>query len=328
MPHARSRPSRRSRGHRARRTAADPDPAWDGSEAGPPVGPVLGAEFPGGRCAAWSGRRANSASPRRTSPVTWTWTVTSAEGSVAGVGGSRPGRRGPAVGAAARPAPLAASAARLGALGRGRPPGCRSRVVRYPAQPGPGPGGHRPPLRPVQRVLRTAARRVHGVLVRLLHHRPDRVAGRRATRQARPDLPQARPGRGQATARHRLWLGFADLSCRQGVRRRGGRGDAVRAAIPLCQQAGGGRGAVRPGAGAARGLPRAGLRRRRRRVRCGRHRSRWANTSARTSTRRSCRSCAGCCGPAVGRWSNRCPGRAPRPAAERSSRPTSRRTCT
>ena len=40
------------------------------------------------------------------------------------------------------------------------------------------------------------------------------------------------------------------------------------------------------------------------------------------------RSCTTCCGPAAARWCSRCPAARPPPAAELSSRPTSRRTCT
>ena len=62
------------------------------------------------------------------------------------------------------------------------------------AQPAAGPAGDQPPLRPVQRVLRAAARPVDGLLVRLLDlDRPVVHARGRPARQARPGLPQARP---------------------------------------------------------------------------------------------------------------------------------------
>ncbi|SCD70965.1 hypothetical protein GA0115239_10631, partial [Streptomyces sp. BpilaLS-43] len=119
-----------------------------------------------------------------------------------------------------------------------------------PAQQGPGPGRHQPPLRPLQRLLLAAARRDHGVLVRLLdRHRPGVRAGRRPARQAGADLPQARAGPGCPAARHRLRVGLPDAPRGGPPRGRGHRRHTVAAA---------GRPCARPGRGARPGTPRRG----------------------------------------------------------------------
>ena len=86
-------------------------------------------------------------------------------------------------------------ALRLGVLGPapGRP-ASEAPAVRRPAHPAPRPGRDRAPLRPVQRLLRVPARPADGLLLRLLDPagRTRLRAGRRAARQAGPDLPQAR----------------------------------------------------------------------------------------------------------------------------------------
>ena len=70
--------------------------------------------------------------------------------------------------------------------------------------------GDQPPLRPVQRVLLADPRPVDGVLLRLLAlRRPVVHPRRRAARQARPGLPEARPRTGHALPRRRLRLGLA-----------------------------------------------------------------------------------------------------------------------
>ena len=84
--------------------------------------------------------------------------------------------------------------ARCGQAGRCRRPASEARPQGPAAQQASRLAGDQPPLRPVERALHAAARRAHGVLVRVLdQRRPVVHRRRRAARQARPDLPQARP---------------------------------------------------------------------------------------------------------------------------------------
>ena len=195
------------------------------------------------------------------------------------------------------------------------------------AHPAARPGRDRAPLRPVQRVLRAAARRAHGVLVGVLHRRRP-VAARCADREARPDLPQARSAGGPAAARRRLRLGLADPATPPALRRARHRHHAVRASSAtsspsrIAEQGLADRVEVRlqdyrefddPTAHIRRGqLDRDGRARRRGAV----PRLRRDHVSARSSRAVGC-CCSRCRAP-----------RTPRRAAGRSSSPTSRRTCT
>ena len=151
---------------------------------------------------------------------------------------------------------LAAQAVRLGLLGtRPAPPARGHQDQGAAAQQAPRPGRDRAPLRRRQRVLRPAARRLDGLLVGLLD-----VGGQHpragAARQARPDLPQARPRARAPAARHRLRLGLARRARRARVRRPGaGRDDLARAARPG-QRPHPRRGPRRAGAGRPARLPR------------------------------------------------------------------------
>ena len=110
--------------------------AWDGSEAGPADGPVARHPHRAARCAGCCGRRASSAWPAPTSPATSTSTATWPTAS-AGPGSWRARGRRPASRSApaAGPRPRAA-AVRLGAIGlppeaAGHPrPGCRAACTR------------------------------------------------------------------------------------------------------------------------------------------------------------------------------------------------------
>ena len=154
--------------------------------------------------------------------------------------------------------------------------------------------------------------------------RPQLHRGRRPARQARPDLPQARPATRCPTAGRRVWLGRALGARGQGVRRAGHRRDDLQGAARLRPRtAGQGRDRA-PGRPAPAGLPR-----HRRRDRTTRSlRSRWASTSAPRITRSSSPSSTASCATRAACSRSRCPTPPTTLAAGRSSSPTSRRTCT
>ena len=221
------------------------------------------------------------------------------------------------------------AATRLGALGRAADAtGHRGPAARTAAHRVARPGRDRAPLRPVQRLLRAAARRARWPTRRRTSPHAGSVARRRPARQARPHLPQARPAAGHAAARRRLRLGIADPARGRALRRARDRRHAVGAAARLRRQADrrsrarptGSRCGCRTTASspdAVRGLRRGQL------DRDGRARRRGAvpDVRRRSCSTRSSRP-AGCC-------CSRCRGTpTPHPAAARSSRPTSRRTCT
>ena len=126
----------------------------------------------------------------------------------------------------------------------------------------------------------------------------DYTVARRAGRQARPDLPQARVcATRDAPARHRLRMGVVGPACSPALRRARHRGHPVQTATGLRRQAriaereaSTGRVEVQPA-----GLPRAT--RRRGALRRGCPRSRWVSTSASSSTRRMSARCSACLQP-------------------------------
>ena len=207
-----------------------------------------------------------------------------------------------------------------------KPPASEARLTRRPAQPAARPRRDLAPLRPVQRVLRAAAGRDDGVLVGVLHARGP-AAGRRAAREARPDLPQARPQAGHAAARRRLRLGLADPARRRALRRARHRHHARRPAARLHRQARRRARSRRPGRGAPAGLPR--VRRDRRVLRRGQldrdGRARRRGQLPRVRRDHVPRAASGRSRAAA---ADVAPGGDGRPAAARSSRATSRRTCT
>ena len=156
------------------------------------------------------------------------------------------------------PPPALAAAARRGrataaAAGVGGPP------RRPAAQPPPRPRRDRPPLRPLQRLLRLPARPADGLLVRLLDAGAVAVLRprRRPARQARPHLPQARAPARHAAAGRRLRLGVAPRARGPALRRAGHRGHALGAAARPTGGPGRGARPRRPGRDPAAGLPRA-----------------------------------------------------------------------
>ena len=301
--------------------------AWDGSEVGPAGGAGTSCCTAAGRCATSCGAPTSSGWPAPTSPATSTSTVTSTTAS-AGCGRS-PAPREAGATAPARATGSARSAPPCGSASsdcRHEPPASEARIRGRLPQPRSRPGRHRAPLRPVERLLRAAPRRAHGVLVRVLGIRPPGdVARRRAARQARAGVREARLGPGMRLLD--VGCGWGSLSihaarttaCRSPAitlsreqldfaRKRAadhGVGDLVDFRLQDYRDVA--RRAVRRG-----GVDRDGRARRRRAVPdVRRHRAPPARARAAAS------SCSRCRAP---------PGA--RPAAARSSRPTSRPTCT
>ena len=155
--------------------------AWDGSRSGPGRRARCWSSAIAAPCVGCCGRRAKWAWRVRMSPATSTSTATSPTVSAAR-GRCRPD-------AAARRSRLRDKAGAV--VGRGEA-GChraaaeaariRGPAVRSAAHPGAGPRRDRTPLRPVQRLLRAAARRAHGVFVGVLH----RTTGSRCTTRSPP----------------------------------------------------------------------------------------------------------------------------------------------
>ena len=157
---------RRLRGRRPPRraprrgTAARSDPCLTGSA------PVVVLRDRRARCGACCGAPTSSGWPGPTSPVTSTSTATSPTAS-AGSGRSRAGRST----ASACSAPTGCEAVGTGAAPRrvrpaAAPPASEARIHGRLHSRRARPGRHRPPLRPVERLLRARARRAHGLLVR------------------------------------------------------------------------------------------------------------------------------------------------------------------
>ena len=166
--------------------------AWDGSEAGPADGPVVVIRSRRAlRRLLWSPGRARPR-PARTSAAISTSRATSptasggcgefarehGPGSATCATSRRARRRGPPRCDRSAAAPADAEAQVAGRL--------HSRA--------PRPGRHRAPLRPVERLLRAAPRRDHGVLVRVLDlDAPDYTLADAQRDKLDLDLPQARP---------------------------------------------------------------------------------------------------------------------------------------
>ena len=212
-------------------------------------------------------------------------------------GGARARVRGrPRARAVGRPAH-----ARRRCCARCAPPPASGRSAARRPRPRPRPGvrgrlhsrlrdrrGDQPPLRPVQRLLRAAARRDDGLLLRLL----DRPTTRRTTsgeaQRDKLDLVCRKLGLGPGSTLLDVGCGWGSLSLHAaehfGARvtghhdRRGAEG-VHRRADPRAR-------ARRAGRDPAAGLPRRG-----RRPSTPSARSRWASTSARTTTRRTSTSC-------------------------------------
>ena len=91
---------------------------------------------------------------------------------------------------------------------------------------------------------------------RYYERRPDVHPRRGPARQARPDLPQARPAARHAAARRRLRLGLAGAARRRALRRAGHRRHPLRRAAATSSSADRRARPGRPGRGPAAGLPR------------------------------------------------------------------------
>ena len=86
-----------------------------------------------------------------------------------------------------------------------RPPASEARIHGRLHSRAPRPGGDRPPLRPVERLLRAPARRAHGVLVRVLRRR---VAGlRRSPTRSAPSSSWCAPSSGSRPGMRLLDVG-------------------------------------------------------------------------------------------------------------------------
>ena len=186
--------------------------AWDGSEAGPQDAPLVELRSPNAlRRLIWNPSELGAAQAYVTgelevrgdldATLTHVWSVAAQRG-LSGV------RRSPRAVARALRTALA-----VGAVGRApstsRLPGTGARTA---AQQAARPAGDQPPLRPVQRVLLTAAGPVDGVLLGLLAlRRPVVHRAGRAARQARPGLSQDRAG---ARACASSTSGAAGVRCR------------------------------------------------------------------------------------------------------------------
>ena len=190
--------------------------AWDGSEAGPADGPVLIVRSRRAlRRLLWAPGEMGLARAYVTGDLDVDGDLADGLRRAWAIGGARssPARLGHR-----QKVKAAALAARLGAVGPPpRRPASEARLTGRLHTRKRDVGGDRTPLRPVQRVLRTVARRAHGLLVGVLYRRRP-VAARCADREAGHDLPQARSAAGHATARRRLRLGVADQPRRTALR--------------------------------------------------------------------------------------------------------------
>ena len=239
--------------------------AWDGSEVGRRPARRWWCCATGARCAACSGAPTSSVWPGPTSPATSTSRATSPTAS-AGSGRSREPRRDRAcTSAIARPRRRGRRPRlRLGVVGLPpRPPASEARIHGRLHSRDARPCGHRPPLRPVERLLRARARRAHGVLVARTTRADGTGTCRWPTRSAPSSswcAPSSGSRPGMRHARRRVRLGFAQHPRRAAPRRARHRRHAVAGAARLRPQA-----RRRPRRRRPDRLPPAGLPRHRRR---------------------------------------------------------------
>ena len=299
--------------------------AWDGSEAGPAGAPTWCSPDGGLRRLLWA--RTSSAWPQPTSPATSTSTATWPTGCPAMWALARAARsRRPALGPTAWGG---ATAVRLGVVGRAAAPaGGEARLTGGKHSTRPGPGRHRPPLRPVERVLRRCCSDDMAYSSRATSTRPRDGPLDDAQRTSSTwSAASSACDRGMRLLDIGCGWGSLILPRRRALRRaRPGVTISARAARLRRQARSPTRGLDRPGRRPAARLPRASAVPARpydavSSIEMGEH-------VGDGSTRCSPGPCTTCCARVGGRWCSRCPAAPPPPAADRSSRPTSPPTCT